>query len=186
MNFFKFNKDKAITALKLLLKNGEQDIHKLFKIVYFADQKYLSAYGTTISGDKYIAMKNGPVPSNLYDLVKLIRGDNKLSFFQTENAVESELKSCFEFVDNYKLKLINNKFNYDVLSSSELCALRDSYSENVELSFSELTEKSHGSAWKASNQNNEISIIEIAKEAKVDEGFLKYILLNIENENLIL
>ena len=75
---YKFDIDKSITLLKVILSNfkdGVCDFHKLFKILYFAEQKHLLQYGRTITGDRYIAMKDGPVPSNIYDLLKTLRGD---------------------------------------------------------------------------------------------------------------
>lgn len=52
---------------------GRSDIHKLFKILYFAEQKHLVRYGTAISQDHYHAMKNGPVPSIAYDIYKSVK-----------------------------------------------------------------------------------------------------------------
>lgn len=49
---------------------GKAQFHELFKILYFADQEHIKIYGRPITGDKYIAMKYGPVPSFLYDILK--------------------------------------------------------------------------------------------------------------------
>jgi len=35
---------------------GTGDFHKVFKILYFADQKHLVRYGFAITDDRYIAM----------------------------------------------------------------------------------------------------------------------------------
>ena len=48
----------------------KSDMHKLCKILYFADQRHLSLYGRSITGDTYIAMQYGPVPSNVDDILK--------------------------------------------------------------------------------------------------------------------
>ncbi|OQY45782.1 MAG: hypothetical protein B6240_08350 [Desulfobacteraceae bacterium 4572_87] len=52
------------------------DFHKVFKILFFADQKHLSRYGRPVVGDYYVAMRHGPVPSRIYDILKSIRGDS--------------------------------------------------------------------------------------------------------------
>src|SRR5690606_40518414 len=39
------------------------DIHKLMKLMYFADRDHLVKYGFPITGDMYIKLPYGPVPS---------------------------------------------------------------------------------------------------------------------------
>src|SRR5262245_62889630 len=39
------------------------------KIFYFADKAHFLDWGRPISGDRYVAMEHGPVPSNIYDLL---------------------------------------------------------------------------------------------------------------------
>lgn len=75
-----FQYEAAVNALLFVLSElgGKSDMHKLCKILYFADQRHLSLYGRSITGDTYIAMQYGPVPSNVDDILKAVRGD---SFF---------------------------------------------------------------------------------------------------------
>lgn len=75
-----FNLDKAINSIIYIIQKlgSKMDMHKLYKILYFADQKHLSDYGRSITGDVYIAMQYGPVPSSVDDILKALRGD---SFF---------------------------------------------------------------------------------------------------------
>lgn len=73
-----FQTDAALNALLYALSKlgGKSDMHKLCKILYFADQRHLSLYGRSITGDTYIAMQYGPVPSNVDDILKAVRGDS--------------------------------------------------------------------------------------------------------------
>ena len=59
---------------------GRADFHRIFKILYFADEKHLALYGFPIVGDEYIAKKNGPVPSITYDIVKAAKNNNPNHF----------------------------------------------------------------------------------------------------------
>lgn len=75
-----FQYETTLNAILYVLQQlgGKTDMHKLCKILYFADQRHLSKYGRSITGDTYIAMQYGPVPSNVDDILKAVRGD---SFF---------------------------------------------------------------------------------------------------------
>ena len=105
MQFFKFKLDKAIAAMQTLLEayEGQINLHKLFKSLYFAEQKHLVRYGRTIVGDKYIAMKDGPVPSKIFDLIKLIRGDNN-PFIAN---IDIDLKNTFQIQNRKTIKLLH-------------------------------------------------------------------------------
>ena len=41
----------------------------LAKVLYYADKEHLMDWGRPVTGDFYVAMENGPVPSNTYRLV---------------------------------------------------------------------------------------------------------------------
>jgi len=41
---------------------GRENMYKVLKVMYFADKLHLKRYGRVIFGDRYIAMKHGPVP----------------------------------------------------------------------------------------------------------------------------
>ncbi len=42
---------------------------KLMKLLYLSEREYLSLYGKTISGDKFVSMPHGPVLSQTYDVI---------------------------------------------------------------------------------------------------------------------
>ena len=76
---FQFNKEKA-NAVILYLAQKDSSISKmrLLKYVFFADLYHINKYGRPILGDKYVAMKNGPVLSKLYDMLKYSSRDYKI------------------------------------------------------------------------------------------------------------
>ncbi|MBD1383742.1 SocA family protein [Mucilaginibacter rigui] len=69
MNSFKFK--KAVQALNYFakLEGGEINYMKAGKLVYLSDRAHLRTYGRTITNDKYVAMKNGSVPSGTKDII---------------------------------------------------------------------------------------------------------------------
>lgn len=123
-------------------------MHKIFKTLYFADQSHLSKYGRTITGDVYIAMQYGPVPSKTDDIFKAVRGD---SYFH-----DDELNTYFHFVNKYIVEA-NKKADLDYLSESDLECLKEAIEKCKDKSFDELTKMSHGLAWENTRRDRTIS-----------------------------
>jgi len=164
------------TLLYIIQKvGGIGDFHKVFKILYFADQKHLARYGSAITNDKYIAMTYGPVPSMAYDIVKSIRGDALLATFQ------DQFTPYFELVGKYSIRAKINP-DLDYLSESEIQCLNESVSESEQLTFQKRTDKSHDSAWRNADKNGEMSLMDIAKVGGANNGMIAYIRESIENE----
>lgn len=175
-----YQTDKSVAAIKLVLSNLPDNtcgFHKLFKIFYFAEQMHLVLYGKTITKDRYIAMRAGPVPSNIYDMLKVLRGN---SIFRSE----VDLTKDFQLLGNHHIKLIDDRFDLEMFSESELECLSVSIEENKNLPFHLLTEKSHDGAWKAAEKDDTISVFEIAKAGGANDELLKYISQSLENHKL--
>lgn len=69
-----WDQTKAMEAIVYLANRlHNPSIMPIFKLLYFADKLHLSRYGRLITKDRYVAMTNGPVPSQTYDVVKNIR-----------------------------------------------------------------------------------------------------------------
>lgn len=141
---------------------GRSDIHKLFKILYFAEQKHLVRFGATISQDHYHAMKNGPVPSIAYDIYKSVK-EGGVSYAR-----------YFSAIDRFSIEALEAP-DMDFLSESEMRCIDESVRENKGLSFNALTEKSHDEAWNQTAQDREISPVAIARAGGADSHMVKYI-----------
>ena len=170
-----FRKDETLNAILYVLKmtNGCCDMHKLCKILYFADQKHLSLYGRSITGDEYIAMNYGPVPSCVYDIFKAVRGD---SYFCGD-----EFKDIIYF-PNKKDVAAKAEPDMDYLSQSDVECLDYAIEICRDKSFTELTNMSHGYAWNNTMRDRNISVKDILREAGDDEGYAEYIARCIEEQ----
>jgi uncharacterized phage-associated protein len=73
---FRFNLGKTLQAAGLLLGLDENrmDRIRLLKLLYIADRELLAEVGRPLTGDTPVAMKYGPVPSKVYDLIKEVPG----------------------------------------------------------------------------------------------------------------
>jgi uncharacterized phage-associated protein len=176
---FKLDIEKSIHATLLVLNKlgGTTDFHKVFKILYFADQKHLAKFGRPVTGDDYVAMKHGPVPSNIYGLLKAIKGG---SFF---HEVEEQYAGYFDVKFHFVTAKINS--DLDLLSETDIECLSEAIAENKDLNFFQLTDKSHDDAYENSVKDDLISLFDIAKVGGANEDMLKYIRLNIENQRVL-
>ena len=68
---FRFNLSKATEAACLLRQRGggRMNIMKLVKLVYLLDRLSLDRRGIPVAGGDYLSMGNGPVTSELLDLI---------------------------------------------------------------------------------------------------------------------
>lgn len=172
-----FNYDKAINALLYSLKQlgGTTDMHKLCKILYFADQRHLSKYGRAITGDTYIAMQYGPVPSNVDDILKAIRGD---SYFSSSSEIQP-LKTSLTFENRFNLRALKAP-DMDELSDSDVECLDYAIDLCKNMSFGQLTEYSHGPAWSRTPRDRKIAVEDILREAGDEEPYVEYVADNIK------
>jgi uncharacterized phage-associated protein len=167
---FVVDPDKVVEALLFVIPLIRRpSIHSLSKVLYHADKAHLSRYGRPIIGDRYIAMKHGPVPSYTYDILKTLRGDSN---FPLPERAEGALA-----VDMMSVVSALRRADTSVLSRSELECLKVSAGENGTKTFGQQTEDSHGPAWQAADENDVIALenllLEIANRDELLEHFLQ-------------
>jgi uncharacterized phage-associated protein len=171
-----FNTEKTIHLLAHIASSlGRVDFHRIFKILYFADEKHLALYGFPIVGDEYIAMKNGPVPSITYDMVKAAKNNNA-NHFDT-NAFNDFLTITNPFFIEAK-----QAANTALFAETELECLNESIAQNGSKNFNTLTTESHDAAWEKADANNAIQIEEMARCGGANDAMLFLIKENFENE----
>lgn len=169
-----FNKEKALNAILYIAQNlSRRDFHKIFKILYFADREYLSRYGMPITGDCYIAMEAGPVPSKIYDIFKIVRGDSYMK--------DDDLKAYFSVL-NWMYIVPNREADLRKLSPNEKTVIDECLQMYGALSYDEIKEKSHDVAWRSTARDFPISVENIAREAGLQEDELSYIWETLQME----
>lgn len=182
MPSFRFDLPKAIAAASYIahrLGDGGVvcDYYKIFKILYFADRGHLAKYGRPVVSDSYAALPDGPVPQNLYDLIKEIKDPNR-SFKRFNNP-----EQYFAIQTRYVVEPLADP-DMDELSESDVECLDISIEDNKNLSYDELKEKSHGSAWAKTSTGSFISTLDIAAEGGAGDDMIEKIMDEIENERI--
>jgi len=147
---FPLDSDKAVeAALFVVHRVTDPTLHSVSKVLYHADKAHLARYGRPISGDRYVAMKHGPVPSATYDMFKTLRGDSNFPL--------SERARSAMAVEDYTVRALRAA-DESVLSTSEMECLAASAAEHGNKSFYQRTADSHGPAWQAAGENDLIAL----------------------------
>lgn len=164
-------------AQELINNNCDNTFHKILNIIYFADQDHLVKYENPITFDKYFAMDHGPVASDTYNLLKMIKGESTWFF-------KDEFLSFLIVRDNhYVFPLI--PADLSVLRKTEKQCIDSSVKIHKSMSFQELRAKSHDSAYNRTIEEqgkngdifktSTIPYYEIARSGGADEEIVEYI-----------
>jgi uncharacterized phage-associated protein len=167
---FTFDERIAVEAiLYIASKSREPTFHRIAKLLYFADLCHLERHGRFICGDRYIAMKHGPVPSGVYDILTSERdGIRYLNFPATEDAFEVTGER------RYHVRPLREA-NLEWLSDSDIECLDESIHQYDHLSFAQLTALSHDAAWESADENDSISLEAIVQRLGNPSGLLEYL-----------
>src|SRR3972149_11325135 len=93
--YFKYDPENACQVILWIARRVRSaNFHRSRKIAYFADRVHLQKYGRQICGDSYAAMRHGPVPSGIYDMLKAVRGDG-------HSPLVDKAKEAFDVVGKY-------------------------------------------------------------------------------------
>lgn len=145
---FNCNIEKALEVIIwFAIKKPDITVLPLLKLLFFADMLHLNKYGRPIIGDDYVAMVNGPVASNTYDLLK---GQEYLI-----NQIEDDLG--FK-KDGYKV-IATREPDTKKLSESDLECLQQTLTEYGHYTPTQLVDLTHEyeawhKAWYNRSSNN--------------------------------
>lgn len=144
-------------ANKIANLSGHVDKYKLLKLVYFAEKKHLAKYGRLITGDDFIAMEHGPVPSYCLNVTKVGTQFDVFDVLSPTTLVPKKMPDL------------------DELSESDIECLEESINENSKLNFNQLKNKSHDEAYNNTGMNQSINVNSLAKASGADQNLISYI-----------
>ena len=140
---------------------------ELCKIIYFADKEHLLRYGRTITGDRYYALEQGPVPTRGLDA---LNGKNKHPEDDAEVAKYGKVRGS-TFEPNGKPP------DLKAFSKSDLKVLDDVFQEIGHLPAWELEQRSRQeAAWARASQNGPMDFA-LFFEGRPEAATIKEILL---------
>jgi len=175
MEIIDVEKLKAVT-LYILKKCGATDYIHLFKILYFAEKAHYAEYGKRITKDSFIAMEHGPVPSFLYNALKLVTHQESATsnspLWIIANSITPGSADLYYFFKG------SEEPDMDELSKAEIASLDKSIEAHKDMSPWDLSEKSHDEAWHSAwdvLQNSMMDPYSIAKAGGASEGLVDYL-----------
>lgn len=138
---FKFSPVKARAAIQWMLHQKQGlDLHTILKACYFADKRHLNDFGRPVFGATYRAMRFGPVPLEIYEMLK---GE---AMYLPELGTDRYPWR----LDGYRLQLTDNADpDMRCLSSSDQEALSVAFELSRGMDFTERTAATHGPDWQA-------------------------------------
>ena len=168
---------KAVLLYILTHSNdGQRDIYSLVKTAYYAQQNHLAQYGTPLFKDCICALPFGPVPSNIYNVLKMASGDsNELKYHRSD-----DMHLASDAI-NFKSGRYSAKEdpNMDFLSKSDIESLNYGIEKVAKMSFNQIKEDTHGMEWnRAFNSKSslkEMNLLNIAKEGDASSDALRYL-----------
>lgn len=137
-----FDVHKSIAAIAYLIEKTDASMYPVLKMMYLADKMHLDRYGRFIAGDSYAAMKQGPVPSRTYNMIKHVRGERS-PHEEDELAV-----SYFGYGADHKIWLLKTP-KYDELSGSDVECLEEIVTVYKRIGPWAVRNLSHDEAWEA-------------------------------------
>ena len=151
---FQFDPEKALETILYVAQKIGGDIYSTLKIIYLADKIHLEKYGCLIFGSKYSALPYGSTPSEAYDTIKCVRGDEGATC-RVQNANEA-------FVMEGNVIKPSRNPELDVFSKSDIQCLNEAIERYGHLSFGELKDLVHDKAYHATSPNCTIRLETIA------------------------
>lgn len=181
MVFDAFDYDKALNVLLYVVQQlGRPGYHQTFKTLYFAEQHSLATYGSPILGDGFVKMEAGPVPSEVYNMVKIADGRNQDKRLASEYV--QGVRERLGAVKPYHLTALAAP-DLDFLAETERESLDHAIALCAPRGYQELKDLSHDTAWEAASLNGFMDTLKIAAAGGADNEALAYLAQHLADDS---
>ncbi|MBL7719789.1 MAG: SocA family protein [Flavipsychrobacter sp.] len=158
---------------------GSAPVRYLFALCYHADQEHLARYGCPITGDRYLAARNGALPMELH------------TYYQEFRKSRSWKKSPVLFAEYFRAEETGilhavAEYNEQLISPTEAACLFEIIHGQKNRDPELFIATTRDTAWEMADEENFISLQEMARAAAATDEMLRYIDNSIHNEMAIL
>lgn len=171
---------RRLKAVILYILNGMapdcRDVYHIVKTAFFAQKSHLVEYGVPMFNDSIVALQFGPVPSLIYNVLKVARGDSKPYKF-CDDRVLARLSAPIEFKD--EIFSTSEKPDMSCLSKSSIECLDSAIRRVSGMDFRTLKDETHRSEeWNRAYEaggSHKMDEINIARESGASQEILDYL-----------
>lgn len=166
---FEFQPEKSLAVAAYLADRSGETMYTLLKMIYVADRLHLEKYGRPITGDYFVAMKEGACPSRIYDSMKVLRGEtNKNHLPNSEKYLEVDPVT-------HDVSVKDMPPVDEILSASDVECLDEVISILKRLGRWHVHKLAHDAAWEKTARNAPMDILDIAKATTTGDILVKHL-----------
>ena len=178
---------KIKAVLLYILQHSGNDRHNVYSVVktaYYAQQLHFVKWALPLYKDKIAALQFGPVPSTIYDILKMARGDKKVLAYHGNSPLKS-VSEAIGFQD--EIFYPTEEADCDVLSQSNIECIAEAIKIVASMDFDEIVADTHGEEWTRvwNSKTRFMDDIMIAKEGGADESVISYLQEALDLEEML-
>jgi len=165
-------------------RGDKRDVYGIVKTAYYAQLEHFVNYATPMFDDKIYALPFGPVPSRIYNILKVARGDSASGAYLNDERLVA-IASSIQFEDEFFYTAENPDMAY--LSKSDIDCLNRAIAKVAGMTFSQIKWDTHGQEWQRAFGTDAkiLDNLSIAKEAGADKAHLDYLNESLEIDKLL-
>lgn len=167
------------------IRPEKRTVYFIVKAAFLAHQKHMVDYCVPMLDDTIKALKFGPVPSDIYDILKIARGEENIYRYHQNKDIDLIL-NAIAFEDEFYSILENP--DLEELSPAAIVCLDAAIEMANRMSFDEVIKTTHNGEWyKAFNNpvTHVMDDVSIAKEAGISKEGLDYLEYSLKLDKLL-
>lgn len=158
---------------------SRRDVYSIVKTAFYAQQMQFANSGMPLYKDDICALPFGPVPSDIYHILKIARGDqNEMEFHKNDGLIEIAHSIGFDSEAFFS----KESPDMDYLSKSDVETIDAAIKRVSEMSFDDIVKDTHSQEWdrvfnggKGKKGKRVMDNINIAKEGNASPEMLEYL-----------
>lgn len=172
---------KAV-LLYIIKNSGEdrRDVYSIVKTAYYAQQLHFVKWALPIYKDRISALPFGPVPSALYNVLRLSRGEEKERRFLRKEGLDIIADSIGFENESFFAK---EEPDLACLSASDIESLDEAIEKVASMDFGKIVRDTHGTEWQRAYYHTQSKVMDnlnIAREGGANEAIIEYLKESLE------
>ena len=162
------------------MPDGTRDVYHIVKTAFYAQKNHFVKYALPLFNDRISALPFGPVPSLMYNILRVARGESQPYRF-CDDRVLSRIAAAIDYQDESFTS--NEQPDMECLSKSNIECLDEAIGEVSRMRFDKLMAKTHGAEWTRAFHNptsHKMDDLSIARESGASEEVLAYLADSLE------